>query len=122
MCHNRSNNNKINRLLERYLRLIYNDQKSSFKNLFEEDGSVSIHYRNHRTFAVELFKVFRGLSPVIFAEAFSVRQQSQYYIRNYSYFTMPRTKTVSHRLESLSLHRFKIVGQYTIPYEYDRFY
>ena len=102
MCHNRTNNKKINRLHERCLRLIYNDKKSSFKDFLEKDGSVFIHYRNLRTLAVKLFKVFKGLSPVIFVEAFPVRQQSQYNMRNYSYFAMPRAKTVNHGLESLS--------------------
>ena len=74
MCNNRTNNNKINCLHERCLRLIYNDKKSSFEDLLQK---VSIHHRNLRTLAVELFKVLKGLSPVIFAEAFSVRQQSQ---------------------------------------------
>ena len=102
MCHNRTNNNKINRLHERCLRLIYNDKKSSFKNILEKDGSIYVHHRNLRTLAVELFKVFKGLSPVIFAEAFPVRQQSQYNMRNHSYFAMPCAKTVNHGLESLS--------------------
>ena len=69
MCNNRTNNNKINCLHERCLRLIYNDKKSSFEDLLQK---VSIHHRNLRTLAVELFKVLKGLSPVIFAEAFSV--------------------------------------------------
>ena len=63
--------------------------------------TFSIHHRNLRTFAVEFFKVFKGLSPVIFTEAFPVRQQS-HSMRNYSYFAMPRAKTVNHGLESLS--------------------
>ena len=101
-CHNRTNNSKINRLHERCFRLIYNDKKSSFEDLLQKGGSVSIHRRNLTTLAVELFKVFKGLSPVIFAKAFPVRQQSQYNMRNYSYFAMPRAKTVNHGLESLS--------------------
>ena len=101
MCHNRTNNNKINRLHERSLRLIYNGKKSSFEDLLQKDGSVSIYRRNLKTLAVELFKVFKVLSPVIFAEAFPVRQQSQHNMRNYSYFAMPRAKTVNHGLESL---------------------
>ena len=100
MCHNRTNNNKINRLHERCLRLIYNDKKLSFKDLLEKDGSIL--HRNLRTLALELFKVFKGLSPVIFAEAFPVKQQSQYSMRNYSYFALPRAKTVNHGLESFS--------------------
>ena len=102
LCHNRTNNNKINLLHERCPRLDYNDKKSSFKDLLEIDGSVSMYHGDLGTLAVELFKVFKGLSPVIFAEVFSVRQQSQYGMRNYSYFAMPRTKTVSHGLDSLS--------------------
>ena len=76
MCHNRTNKNKINRLHEKCPPLIYNGKKSSLEDLLKKDESVSIHHRNLRTLTVELFKVFKGLTPVIFAEAFSVRQQS----------------------------------------------
>ena len=50
MFHSRSINNKINHLRdyglhERVLRIVYNDFKSSFKNLLEKDGTVSIHVK-----------------------------------------------------------------------------
>ena len=109
MCHNRTNNNnKRNCLHERCLRLVYKYKKSSFKDLLEKDGPVSIHHRNLRTLAVELFQVFKELSPVIFAEAFPVRQQSQDNMRSYSYFAMPRAKTVNHGLEVFSYIRSKL--------------
>ena len=41
MCHSSTNNNKINRLYERSLRIVYNDKQSSFNELLEKDGSVS---------------------------------------------------------------------------------
>ena len=101
MCHNRTNNNRINSVHERCLRLIYNKKKSSFEDLLPKDRFVCIHHRNLGTLAVELFIIFKGSSPFIFTEAFPVTQQSQYHMRNYSYFAMPRAKTVNHELESL---------------------
>ena len=38
VCHNRMKNYKINRLHERYLRLIYSEKKSSFEELLEIDS------------------------------------------------------------------------------------
>ena len=76
--------------------------QSYFEDLLEKGGSVSMHHRNLRTLAEELVKVSKGLSPVIFAEVFPVRQRSQYNTMNYSYFAMPHAKTVNHGLESLS--------------------
>ena len=67
----------MNRLNEKCVRLIYNDKKSSFEYLLEKEGSVSIHHRNLRTLAIKLFKVFKVLSPVTFAEAFPVRQYEE---------------------------------------------
>ena len=45
MCYNRSLNNKIDRLHELPLRIVYSD-KTDFTRLLEKDGSVSIHYQN----------------------------------------------------------------------------
>ena len=42
MFHSRGKNNKINRIHERCLRIIYNDKKSTFYELLEKYGSISI--------------------------------------------------------------------------------
>ena len=43
MCHNGLMNNKINRLHEKCLRIVCSDKTSSFEELLEKDGSVTIH-------------------------------------------------------------------------------
>ena len=73
MFHNRSLNNKINRIHERALRITYNDKSSSFQDLLKKGNSVSIHHRNIRTLATEIFQFLQGLSPPILNEVFSER-------------------------------------------------
>ena len=83
---NSSLNNKINRLHERCLRIVYNDKKSNFNELLVKDGSVSIHHQNLQKLAVEMFKVSRGLSPEIVNELFQFREQIPYELRQKSQF------------------------------------
>ena len=54
MFHSGSLNNKINRLHERCLRIIYNDQHSNFEELLVKDNSVSIRHNNINTLAIEI--------------------------------------------------------------------
>ena len=49
-------NNKINRLHERCLRMIYNDKISNFEELLTKDNSVSIHHSNIHALAIEIYK------------------------------------------------------------------
>ena len=82
MCHNRTKNNKINRLHERCLCVIYNDKKPSFEQLLEIDSSVSVHGRNLRALATEMYKICHDISPTIMNEIFTLRHQNQYNLRN----------------------------------------
>ena len=72
MCNSRENNRKINRLHERCLRTIYNDQQSSFNELLENDGSVSIHERNLQVLATEMYKTRDGLSTPLLKDIFPI--------------------------------------------------
>ena len=56
-------NNKINRLHERGLRIAYEDYVSSFEELLIKDGSVTIHQRNLKVLATEMYKISHGISP-----------------------------------------------------------
>ena len=101
MCHSRKLNNKINRLHERCLRIVYNDKTSSFEELLSKDGSVTIHTRNLQVLATEMFKVRKDMSPAIMKEIFQVRE-NPYDLRQNSYFAIPKVNSVYHGSESIS--------------------
>ena len=67
MYHSRTLNNKINKLHERALHLVYKDRNLSFTQLLDMDKSVSVHHRNLQKLASEMFKVKHDLSPKIHA-------------------------------------------------------
>ena len=73
MFHSRCLNNKINRLHERCLRMIYNDKISNFEELLNKDNSVSIHHSNIHALAIEMYKVANDMSPDIMNEVFKLR-------------------------------------------------
>ena len=75
MCHSRALNNKINRLHERCLRIIYNDKTSTFKELLEKDNSALIEL------IIEMYRVANGMAPEIMNEIFQLREKSRYNLR-----------------------------------------
>ena len=91
----------INSFHERCLRLLYNDKESSFHYLLEKDGSVSIHYRNLRALATEMYRIYNGMAPEIVTEIFPLRPQGQYNLRSWSDFTLPIVRTVNYGIESI---------------------
>ena len=86
MCRSRANNKKINKLNERYIRVVYNDKQSSFNELFEKDGSVSIHMRNTQMLATEMYELINNLSPLIMNRVFKLNSDSRYNLRQISQF------------------------------------
>ena len=72
MFHSRAIINKINRLHERALRIVYSDFKSTFEGLLMKDNSFSIHERNIQSLAIEIYKFLNGLSPS-FLNTFSIK-------------------------------------------------
>ena len=63
---------------ERCLRIIYNDQQSSFAGLLNKDNSVSIHIRNIQRLEFEMFRFYNGLSPPLMNNIFKLKVESSY--------------------------------------------
>ena len=101
MFHSRRLNNKINSIHERALRITYQDNTSTFQELLNKDNSVSIHHRNLQVLAMEMFKIHRGLSPVILREIF-VSETSSYNLRRNNTFEKRQVHSVYHGTKSLS--------------------
>ena len=102
MFHSRKLNNKINKLHERCLRIVYNNNTSTYEELLEADNSVSVHFRNVQALAIELYKVVNGFSPDIMKDVFPLNANSFYKTRNKRTFHSRHIRTVHFGSETLS--------------------
>ena len=96
MFHSQLINNKINRLHERCLRIVYSDNQSTFEELLEKDNTVSAHQRNLKFLATELYKVLSGLSWDLMKDLFSLNDDFGYSTLNKRTFNSRHVKTVRH--------------------------
>ena len=88
-------------LHERCLRIIYNDQQSSFTELLNKDNSVSIHIRNVQRLAIEMFRFYNRLSPPLMSNMFKLKAKNSYRLRHVSEFSRPVVKSVYYETESI---------------------
>ena len=96
----RTSNDKINKLQERSLRILYKDDCSSFEELLRKDNIVTIHVRNIQLLAVEMYKLKNNLALNFISGLFPL-SQSHYNMRNCKDFKRPNPKTVRWGTESL---------------------
>ena len=96
MCHGRTNNKKIDRISERWLRIIYKDKQSPFKELHKKGRSVPFHERNVQMLATEIYQISDNISPQHMNEIFEIGQKHPYNLRQNSQFCRPLLKSVYH--------------------------
>ena len=83
-----------------YIRILYNDFKSSFKTLLEKDGTVSIHVKNLQKLATEMFKISKNFSVPLMGELF-YNKVNHYDLQNPYEFSIPNVNTVFHEQASI---------------------
>ena len=108
MCHSRTLSNKIIRIKQRTLRIVYNDYKSNFKEPLERDHSFTIHERIMQYLATEAYIVKNGLSPVIMNDAFQFGKNSAYELRNGNHLQRINIQTAHSGSESIKTIGAKI--------------
>ena len=86
MFHSRELNNRINKIRERALRLVYQDNSLPFAEPLEKDNSVTIHQRNLQVLATEIFKLKNGLAPEIMKEVFEIQNPTYNFAPSLHYF------------------------------------
>ena len=101
MLHSRRLNNKMNSILERALRITYQDRIPTFQELLNQDNSVSIHHKNLQVLATEIFEIHKGLFPGILRKIFMPKTSLCNLRRNYT-FERRQVHSVYHATESLS--------------------
>ena len=87
-------NNKINRIHERSLRIIYNSYTSSFEDLLKKDNSINIHQRNIHSVAIEMYKVKNDLCPPFFKVFFQLNTATGPSTRRRNTFKRSNVRTV----------------------------
>ena len=101
MFHDRGMMHKINRLHERALRIVHSNSTLNFSELLAEDQSVTVHAKNLRTLAIELYKVKHGLSPKTMKSIFLGKTQEAPGSRTQSDFLIPQVNSVHFGEDSL---------------------
>ena len=101
MCHSRSLNTQINRIHERALRIVYNDNDSTFEELLSISGSVRIHHRNIQQLATEIYKALYNLSSTLMKELFQTKK-TKYDLRKGNTLVSRNVKTVYYGIDSIS--------------------
>ena len=103
MFYGRQTNARIDDIPERALRAVYNDEISPFEEVLERDKSETMHQRNIKILAVELFKIKNDLSNNIMAQLIYRKKRLCYNLRSQTDFSLAKVKSASYGLKAFDI-------------------
>ena len=101
MFQSRGINNKINRVQERALRILYCDEENSYEDLLKRDDGFTVHERNIQLLLTEMFKAKNNIEPHLLQDIFEATNYQGPTLRNSKYFSKPKINTVKYGERSL---------------------
>ena len=109
MFHSRKLNNRINKIHEKSLRLVYKVKNTSFNELLSMDNSVTVHHRNIRVLATEIFKARNNLGPKSMQSIF-VERSIPYSLRKARELRTKKAKSTKYGTETVTFRAPEIWG------------
>ena len=101
MFSTRKVNHKINRLYERGLRTLLNDETSTFNDMLSKSNDTIIHVKNIQKLMIEFYKYLYGLSAPIMKEVFT-KIILKYNLRNCKETLLPNPKTKKYGTDTVT--------------------
>ena len=105
----------INKVHERALRVILNDQENDFETLLQNNNDVCNHHRNIQTLLIEIFKIEKGFAPLIMGSILK-GEKILTTLQNFQEFETERKRTVFFALETInyrSLQLWSLLPEHT---------
>ena len=99
--HSRQLNNRLSKIQERALRLVYKDNKLTLDDLLKLDNSVTIHQRKPQILATKIFKRKSSLVPEIMTEVFEMKEPHYNLRSEASHFKRENVKSTHHGIQSV---------------------
>ena len=101
MFSTRQSNNLINKVHERSLRLITNNQNSSFETLFQNNTDITFNQKNLQILMTEVYDIVKGEALAIMKNLF-IFGENIYNIGNFEIIANENKNTVRYGLENLN--------------------
>jgi hypothetical protein len=104
------NATKMERLQERALRFVFDDNTSTYDSLLDRAGVTTLTLSRIKIIAAEVYKASHGQSPPYLMDMFTLRPESQHNLRNSntSLLDLPSVNTFKYGKNSLHFEGVKI--------------
>ena len=104
-----TNSNKIEKIQERCLRLIYKDYESSYQRFFLMANTTTLVISRLRILILDVFKSIRQLNPKCISELFEVKSFG-YSLKNHANVLQPKRRTPTYGLRTVSYTGAKLLN------------